>query len=274
MFSRLVKCFLESTALSFLRCVGAVFLSPASPDVQRDTLRDAAVSASSNDFVALCCVCSFALREVKGLLRCVAASRCVFSDCILPGLSLARARGVFAPGPGFEPPEPARRVGRAVFFAWGLVDPLRRLWSAKRALPGSDGVEAFYLHCTSCVGARRECALAAAAEGRAWPEGRAEHVGLLTCVLTVAVASRCPPALSCGEGFGDGASPAATARRALAIRRRILVVARQRDGGGGRGLAFPSQRASAWHGTAGAWQSPRCEGCRLAWLVSWQRNAR
>ncbi|KAH8606618.1 hypothetical protein ERJ75_001495400 [Trypanosoma vivax] len=59
------------------------------------------------------------------------------------------------------------------------------------------------------------------------PEGRAQQSGLLTCVLTVAVASRCPPALSCGEGFGDGASPAATARRALLIRRRIALVARQ-----------------------------------------------
>ncbi|KAH8609900.1 hypothetical protein ERJ75_001155600 [Trypanosoma vivax] len=59
------------------------------------------------------------------------------------------------------------------------------------------------------------------------PEGRGEDIGLLTSVLTVAVASRCPPALSCGRGFGEGATPAATARRALVDRRRITVVARQ-----------------------------------------------
>ncbi|KAH8609881.1 hypothetical protein ERJ75_001157600 [Trypanosoma vivax] len=142
---------------------------------------------------------SFALREVKGLLRCVAASRCVFSDCILPGLSLARARGVFAPGPGFEPPEPARRVGRAVFSRGGWSTRCGDFGVRSEALLGTDGVEAFYLHCTSCVGDRRECALAAATEGRAWPGRPCRAVGLLTCVLTVAVASRCPPALSCGE---------------------------------------------------------------------------
>ncbi|KAH8609919.1 hypothetical protein ERJ75_001153300 [Trypanosoma vivax] len=190
-------------------------------------LRVAAVSASSNDFVALCCLSFFALREVKGLLRCVAASRCVFSDCILPGLSLARARGVFAPGPGFEPPDAARRVGRAVFSRGGWSTRCGDFGVRSEALLGTDGVEAFYLHCTSCVGDRRECALARRTKAAPGPEGRAEHVGLLTCSLTVAVASRCPPALSCGEGFGDGASPAATARRALLIRRRIALVARQ-----------------------------------------------
>ncbi|KAH8615085.1 hypothetical protein ERJ75_000620700 [Trypanosoma vivax] len=194
-------------------------------------LRVAAVSASSNDFVALCCVCSFALREVKGLLWCGAASRCVFSDCILPGLSLARARGVFAPGPGFEPPEPARRVGRAVFSRGGWSTRCGDFGVRSEALLGTDGVEAFYLHCTSCVGARRECALAAATEGRAWPgrpcracgpadlrADRRRCLALSACaVVRGEFWRRCVPRSDCAAGVGDPSphrarrSPAVTA---------------------------------------------------------------
>ncbi|KAH8609905.1 hypothetical protein ERJ75_001155800 [Trypanosoma vivax] len=238
-------------------------------------LRVLCVSFHSNDFVSLFCCCSYADREVKGLLRCVAASLCVFSDCILPGLSLARARGDFLPGTGSDTAEPARRVGRCVFSCGGWSTRCGTFGVRRAALLGTDGVEAFYLHCMSCVGARRECALAAATEGRAcagrpcrrcWPAdlraNRRRCLSLSACaVVRERFWRRCVPRTDCAAGVGTP-SPH-RARRSPRVKEEVEEDLRFR----------PTARARA-EGSAGNWQSPRCRACRLAWLVSWQRNDR